>query len=429
MLAEFFCHVKSSDGVTALRSPIFACRFGQRLLCCPKTYPSKACETTLTTEKTHQRAFIAILIAISLAFLWLLTPFIAAVFWAIVIAILFAPLQKKLVNRFPHAPNLTAMSTLAVTILVVLLPVGFLFQSVINELVQLYRLVQLGDFSAGDRFEQAFSAIPESVRPWLARAGFDDIEAIKSYVSRFATQAVRLAGNQAINLGQNTFMFVLNLGVMLYLLFFLLRDGVALSARVRLAAPLDENQKTQFLEKLAAVVRATMMGNVAVAMVQGTLGGLIFWILDIPSPTLWGTVMAVLSLLPAVGAALVWLPVVIYFALTGEIVDALILAGYGTVVIGLADNVLRPILVGKGIRLPDYLVLISTLGGLALFGLLGFVAGPLIAALFIVAWDIFVSQSVSEPSTQSSTQPITQPITQSQSQAESSQASDKPHSE
>jgi len=105
--------------------------------------------------------------------------------------------------------------------------------------------------------------------------------------------------------------------------------------------------------------------------------------------------MAVLSLLPAVGAALVWLPVVIYFALTGEIVDALILAGYGTVVIGLADNVLRPILVGKGIRLPDYLVLISTLGGLALFGLLGFVAGPLIAALFIVAWGHFLLVNLS----------------------------------
>lgn len=346
----------------------------------------------MVTDTTYQRAFIGFLIAISLAFIWLLTPFLAAVFWAIVMAILFAPLQRRFLKQFPKAPNLVALLTLLLIVLIVLLPVGFLAQSVLSELIQLYQLVQRGDFNAGDRLEQAYTALPESARPWLERAGLSDIEAIKSYVSRFATQAVRLVGNQAINLGQNTFMFVLNLGIMLYLLFFLLRDGSVLSTRVNAAVPLAENQKTQFLDKLATVVRATIKGNVAVALVQGALGGLIFWILDIPSPTLWGTVMALLSLLPAVGAGLVWVPVVIYFALTGEVVDALILTAYGVVVIGLADNVLRPILVGKDTRLPDYLVLISTLGGLALFGLIGFVAGPLIAALFIVAWDLFASQ-------------------------------------
>lgn len=346
----------------------------------------------MAPDTTHQRAFIAILIAISLAFVWLLTPFLAAVFWAIVMAILFAPLQRRFLTRLPKAPNLVALLTLMLIVLIVLLPVGFLAQSVISELIQLYQLVQRGDFNAGDRLEQVYTALPEGARPWLERAGLDDIDAIKTYVSRFATQAVRLVGNQAINVGQNTFMFVLNLGVMLYLLFFLLRDGSSLSSRLKTAVPLAEHQKTQFLDKLATVVRATIKGNVVVALVQGALGGLIFWILDIPSPTLWGTVMALLSLLPAVGAGLVWVPVVIYFAVTGEPVDALILTAYGVVVIGLADNMLRPILVGKDTRLPDYLVLISTLGGLALFGLLGFVAGPLIAALFIVAWDLFVSQ-------------------------------------
>jgi predicted PurR-regulated permease PerM len=345
----------------------------------------------LTNDMTHHRAFLALLIAISLAFVWLLTPFIAAIFWAIVIAILFAPLERRLLSRLPRFPNLASLITLLVIILMVLLPMGFLVQSVAAEVIQLYQLVQAGQFSIGDQFEQVFDALPEFLRPWLERAGLADVEAIKSYVSRFATQAVRVVGNQAINVGQNTFLFVLSLSIMLYLLFFLLRDGASLSSLVRRGLPLTTNQKEQFLDKLATVVRATIKGNVAVAAVQGALGGFIFWILDIPSAILWGTLMAILSLLPAVGASLVWAPVAIYFLATGAIGDAIILTLFGVLVIGLVDNVLRPILVGKDTRLPDYLVLISTLGGLTLFGLSGFVAGPLIAALFMVAWDLFMN--------------------------------------
>lgn len=344
----------------------------------------------LTSDTTHHRAFLALLIAISLAFVWLLTPFMAAIFWAIVIAILFAPLQRRLLSRLPRFPNLASLITLLIIVLMVLLPMGFLVQSVVAEVIQLYQLVQAGQFGIGNQFEQVFDAVPEFARPWLERAGLADVEAIKSYVSRFAAQAVRVVGNQAINVGQNTFLFVLSLAIMLYLLFFLLRDGAVLSALVRRGLPLTSNQKEQFLDKLATVVRATIKGNVAVAAVQGALGGLIFWILDIPSAILWGTLMAILSLLPAVGASLVWAPVAIYFMATGAIGDAIILTLFGVLVIGLVDNVLRPILVGKDTRLPDYLVLISTLGGLTLFGLSGFVAGPLIAALFMVAWDLFM---------------------------------------
>jgi predicted PurR-regulated permease PerM len=137
------------------------------------------------------------------------------------------------------------------------------------------------------------------------------------------------------------------------------------------------------------VVRATVKGNVLVALVQGALGWLAFWFLDITGALLWGAVMALLSLLPAVGAALVWGPVVVYLLISGSIWPGLGLLAWGVVVIGLVDNVLRPILVGKETRLPDYVVLVATLGGLAVFGLNGFVIGPVIAAMFIVAWDIF----------------------------------------
>ncbi|MCD8494470.1 MAG: AI-2E family transporter [Burkholderiaceae bacterium] len=345
------------------------------------------------TDPMHNRAFIVLLVVITLAFVWLLVPFAAAVFWAVVIAILFHPLQKRLVQRSPKRRNLAAFVTLLAVIVVVLLPVSLVMRSLIAETIQVYRAVQSGGFSAGEWIELSYNAIPESVRPWLSRIGFDDLDAIKDYVSRAATQAIRVIGNQALNLGQNTFVFVLELGIMLYLLFFLLRDGTKLADLVRRALPLAEHQRDRFIDKLAMVVRATVKGNGVVAIVQGTLGGLIFWVMGIPSATLWGTVMAVLSLLPAVGAGLVWGPVAIYFALTGDLMQAAILGLYGVLVIGLVDNLLRPILVGKDTRMPDYLVLISTLSGLTLFGISGFIAGPLIAALFLVAWDLFMTRT------------------------------------
>jgi predicted PurR-regulated permease PerM len=178
--------------------------------------------------------------------------------------------------------------------------------------------------------------------------------------------------------------------VMLYLLFFLLRDGKELSAHAARALPLEPKHTRRLLQQFATVVRATVKGNVVVALVQGTLGGLAFWFLNISGPLLWGALMALLSLLPAVGAAMVWGPVAVYLLSTGSFGAGIGLAVWGVLVIGLVDNVLRPILVGKETRMPDYLVLIATLGGLAAFGLNGFVIGPVIAAIFIACWAIFV---------------------------------------
>jgi predicted PurR-regulated permease PerM len=177
--------------------------------------------------------------------------------------------------------------------------------------------------------------------------------------------------------------------IMLYLLFFLLRDGATLSTRIRDAIPLSASHKRHLFKKFTTVIRATVKGNVAVAAVQGALGGVAFWFLGIQGALLWAVLMGFLSLLPAIGAAVVWLPVAIYFLVTGAIWQGVTLIVFGVLVIGLVDNVLRPILVGKDTQMPDYVVLISTLGGMALFGLNGFVIGPAVAALFIACWDLF----------------------------------------
>jgi predicted PurR-regulated permease PerM len=169
----------------------------------------------------------------------------------------------------------------------------------------------------------------------------------------------------------------------------LLRDEDALSKRVKSAIPLRPEQLNALLLKFTVVIRATVKGDLLVALLQGALGGLIFWFLGITASLLWAVLMAFLSLLPAIGADLVWAPVAIYLLATGSVWQGVVLIAYGALVIGLVDNFLRPILVGKDTKMPDYVVLISTLGGIEAFGLNGFVIGPVIAAMFIAVWDIF----------------------------------------
>lgn len=217
-------------------------------------------------------------------------------------------------------------------------------------------------------------------------------------LSSAVTHGSQAIATQVLNIGQNTFDFMVSFVVMLYLLFFLLRDGVGLARRIRDAIPLATDHKRELFGKFATVIRATVKGNILVAMSQGALGGLIFAFLGIPGAVLWGVVMAVLSLLPAVGASLVWGPVALYFFSTGAIWQGTVLTAFGLLVIGLVDNILRPILVGKDTKMPDYLVLLSTLGGLAVFGLNGFVIGPVIAAMFMAVWGIFAPSASNNPS-------------------------------
>lgn len=216
-----------------------------------------------------------------------------------------------------------------------------------------------------------------------------DMSNLRSYLSDSAIALSRLLSQEALNFGRNTVSFTVGLVLMLYLTFFLLRDGDRMMGWLSSAVPLESQRRQLLFQKFTEVVRATVKGNLIVAIVQGALGGLIFWILGITAPVLWAVVMAFLSLVPAVGAALVWLPVAIYLFATGDILQGSILTAYGAIIIGLADNVLRPILVGRDTKLPDYMVLFSTLGGISLLGINGFVIGPLIAALFVSFWTTF----------------------------------------
>ena len=218
------------------------------------------------------------------------------------------------------------------------------------------------------------------------------MRAIEQKLTNVATSGARIAAAQAVNFGQGAFSFAISLGIMLYLTFFLFRDGARLTSTIGVRIPLAVQQRRDLFEKFATVIRATIKGSIVVAIVQGVIGGIVFWFIGIEAALLWGVVMGFLSLLPAVGTGLVWVPVAIYLFATGQTWQGAVLTGCGIFVIGMVDNVLRPILVGKDTRMPDYVVLISTLGGISVMGINGFIVGPVIAALFISAWDIFLAE-------------------------------------
>ncbi|OZI41399.1 AI-2E family transporter [Bordetella genomosp. 5] len=337
----------------------------------------------------HNRTFIALLILVTIAFGWILWPFYGAVFWGTILAIIFAPVHRRVLARMPTRNNLAALITLLMVLLLVILPLIAITGSLVQEGASLYQRMKSGNLNFGSYFQQAMDAMPASVHDMLARFDLADLGSIQEKLSSGAMAASQFFATQLVNIGQDTFQFLVGFGVMMYLLFFLLRDGRHLSARLRAAVPLETHQKQHLFRKFTTVIRATVKGNIAVAACQGALGGVIFWVLGIQGALLWAVVMAFLSLLPAIGAGLIWAPVAIYFLLTGAIWQGVVLIAFGVLVIGMVDNVLRPVLVGKDTKLPDYVVLISTLGGMALFGLNGFVIGPLVAALFVACWDLF----------------------------------------
>ncbi|MDG9923110.1 MULTISPECIES: AI-2E family transporter [unclassified Pseudomonas] len=347
----------------------------------------------MPSSRVEHKAFLTLLVVVTLAFAWVLLPFYGALFWAVVLAVLFAPLQRRLALRIGGRGNLSALITLCVCLLVAILPVIVITLMLVNEGAAVYERIEAGELDVGAFVAQGKDMLPHAVQRQLDRLGLGNFDGLRDRVARGALEGSQFLATKAFAIGQNTFEFVVGFFVMLYLLYFFLRDGPELVRTVRSAVPLAEGLKRRLQIKFTRVVRATVKGNIAVAVVQGALGGLIFWVLGISSPLLWGVLMAFLSLLPAVGCGLVWGPVALFLLARGELLQGVVLILFGVLVIGLVDNLLRPILVGKDTRMPDYLVLISTLGGLTLFGLNGFVIGPLIAALFIASWDIYHSGS------------------------------------
>jgi predicted PurR-regulated permease PerM len=363
----------------------------------------------LRSPTLQSRALLVLVVLVSVLFALVLWPLIGAVLWAVFIAIVFSSLQDRSVVVCRGRRGWAAFGTLVVIVVSVLIPMALLASAVANEATAFFSRIRAGHYEFGDYFQNFVSVMPEWARALLVRVGLEDLGAVqRKLVTALAASSQQITA-QAFSVGQNTLEFLLNFFVMLYVLFFLLRDGRQIAARATRALPLAPRQSRRLMDQFATVVRATVKGNVMVALVQGALGWLAFWVLGIAGALLWGAVMALLSLLPAVGAGLVWGPVAIYLIATGGVVQGIGLILWGVLVIGLVDNVLRPILVGKETRLPDYLVLVATLGGLAIFGINGFVIGPVIAAVFLVSWDLLAEAREQQSATPPAAPPAAAP--------------------
>jgi predicted PurR-regulated permease PerM len=341
----------------------------------------------------EDRALLLLIVAVSLLFGWILSPFSGSILWGTVLAIVFAPLQRRLVHAAGGRRTLAALATFMIIVVMVILPLAVVAALLVGEVSGVYATIRSQQWDVGRYFQQVFDALPAWAASLLRRLGLTDLGAVQERLSAVLVQGSQFLAGRVLSIGQSTFGFALNLFVTLYLLFFLLRDGDALFRRITAAIPLHAEHQRALGEKFTTVIRATVKGDLVVAVVQGVLGGLIFWLLGIHAALVWAVVMAVFSLLPVVGTALIWWPTAFFLLATGAVWQGVVLIAYGLLVIGLVDNVLRPVLVGKDTRMPDYVVLISTLGGIAVFGANGFLLGPLVAAMFIAAWEIVSGSS------------------------------------
>lgn len=340
--------------------------------------------------------FVLFLALITLALVIVVLPFARPLLWASLAAIMFQPLYRWLLPRCRDSANRSAMAALLIITIAILLPSVWIGSMVIDQAAEAFFAFRDGNFDVSAWFAQVVAALPLSIQNTLNNSGLGNLQGLLDRAQDLAQESTGMIASQAIAIGSSAAGFVLAFGVGLYVTYFLLRDGNKIGAILVASLPMPKSIADRLAEQFLSIVRATIKGSVVVGLVQGALGAITFWIVGMPSVMLFGLVMAVFSLLPALGPAIVWAPVAIYLLATGAIWQGILVIASGVLVIGMADNILRPILVGRDTGIPDWMILITTLGGIGLLGLSGIVIGPLVAGLFLASWAIIKEQREAE---------------------------------
>ena len=352
------------------------------------------------TATRFRNAFLLLLVvAISFAFFAMIRGFVVTILLAAIFTGLSYPLYQWLLARFGGRRGLAALVSLVLLLTLVIAPLLAVLGAGANEALQMTetirpRLEQLVDRPG--EFEHRLRALPgyERIAPYraqiLAKAG----ELVGS-TSTFLFSALS-ATTRA------TAVFIFHFVVLLYTMYYFLTGGPGLLRSVVSYLPLSEADKQRMLGKFVSVTRATLKGSIFIGVAQGMLGGLAFWAVGLDGAILWGTLITFLSIIPGVGSALVWVPAAIILIAGGEVWRGIALTLFCALVIGSVDNVLRPRLVGQDTKMHELLIFFSTLGGLVLFGAMGFILGPILAALFVTVWEMFGTAfrtSIAEPAT------------------------------
>jgi predicted PurR-regulated permease PerM len=346
---------------------------------------------------------VALLAALYLCWL-MLQPFIDVLLWALVLAVVFMPVHRRILARLGSATTSAVLSTLLVVV-TILVPASFITVAVVGELTQL-----AGSLASGESQVWKVQSIVGQVTTWLAP--WIDLQQFQSrdfLLQRLQALSGTLA-NGTLGMVGGFVSTVVQTFLVIFTMFYVFRDGDAIRHAFYDVFPLERAQARAVVARTSEVVAASVYGVLVIAAIQGTLGGFIFWILGLTSPLLWGVVMFFLSMIPMAGAFLVWAPAAVVLVVSGAWVKGLFLTAWGVLVVGSIDNFLSPRLVGKRARLHELLIFFSVLGGLDVFGVLGIVLGPVTVALTLALFDVVRQANAREDAAESA--PVIEPVRQ-----------------
>jgi predicted PurR-regulated permease PerM len=340
----------------------------------------------MNRESVNKSVLLLLAISISAIFLSMIRSFLMAIFLAGIFSALARPLYKRFEGWYGGRRALASLSTLLLIVIVVIVPLGILMGIVTGQAIKVGQSVTpwvQEQIAQPGEFHKILSSLPfyEKLAPYSDTIWQKAGELIGS-ISHFLISSLSTATMGAVNMIFMAF-------AMLYTMFFFLMDGDKLLDKILYYLPLQDQDEQRMLNKFTSVTRATLKGTAVIGLLQGSLAGIAFWVVGIPSAVFWGTIMAVLSIIPGIGTAMVWGPAVIILAAGGNYSKAGGLGIFCAVVVGSIDNVLRPILVGKDTQMHELMIFFGTLGGIIMFGIMGMIIGPIVAALFITIWEIY----------------------------------------
>ena len=327
-------------------------------------------------------AYYLLLALITILFVSIIFNFAAPILWSIVVSIIFYPLYEKFL-LMTNKKSLSSILSLILILLLVIIPSIGILGLITNELIIFIN--SFDDYS----LERYVEMIPNEslINDLLAWTGLN-ISQLTEKADDFLLAASKVFYESVSKISANVINFFISLFLFIYLTFFFLKDGEKILQSCMDAFPMKNEDESYLLNEFQKTTRATIKGTIIVALAQGFLGYMTLLLLGIEGALIWGAVMSLLSIIPAVGTILVWLPIALVLFANGQMIQASILIFSGIFIIGMIDNLLRPILIGKETKIPDYLILLTTIGGISIFGITGFIIGPIIASLFISIWSL-----------------------------------------
>ena len=334
----------------------------------------------------NQVILILVVLLISVLFFTMIRQFLMVILLSGIFAAMLQPVYQRFNRWFKGKSNLSSGMTLIFIILIIMLPLLGLLGLVAGQAVSISRTVKPW-VEQKIQEPSAFNEILQSLPFYDTLESYSSVimEKAGEIISKLSTILLESMSSATLS----TFNFFFLFFIFLYTMFFFLKDGRLILEKILYYLPLTDQDESRMLERFTSVTRATIKGTLVIGVIQGGLAGLAFWIFGIDNALFWGTIMTVLSIIPVVGSAIVWIPAVIILAAMGKFGTAIGLMLVCGIVVGSVDNVLRPRLVGKDTQMHELLILFGTLGGISLFGIVGFIIGPIIAALFVTVWEIY----------------------------------------